>query len=186
MATDRGAGRKRFRFRQPGRLVDGDLELVLVERIPADPVTKYSPVYHFEMRRVGGTRALGGIRLRIDATSSLRYPGHIGYEVRERSRGRHLAARSCRLLYPLVHAHGLNWLWITCDPTNVASARSCELAGGKFIDVLVIPKVHPMYDSGFRRIRRYRVDVRRELARGNSDAARSAAADAKSAVSSSG
>jgi hypothetical protein len=34
---------KPFRFKTPGRLVDGDLELVLIGRHPADPVTKFSP-----------------------------------------------------------------------------------------------------------------------------------------------
>jgi len=157
---------ERFRFRKVGRLLDGDLELKLVEVTPADPVTGYSPCCRFKMLRKGGSSALGRISLRIDSTLRLRYPGHIGFTVNERSRGRRLAARSCRLLYPLAQAHGLNKLWITCETTNAASARSCELAGGKFIDVLAIPKAHAMYAFGFRRIRRYRVDVRRELARG--------------------
>ena len=149
----------------PGRLIDDELELVLVECIPADPVKRYVPCYRFEMRRTGGSRSIGRIAMRVGPTRRLQYPGHIGYEVNERSRGRRLAARSCRLLFPLAHAHGLHWLWITCETTNAASQRSSELAGGRLMDTKNIPETHEMYAHGFRRVRRYRVDVRRELAR---------------------
>ena len=42
---------KDFTFIDPGKLVDGDLELVLVGKHEADPVKKYVPWYDFEMRK---------------------------------------------------------------------------------------------------------------------------------------
>lgn len=63
-----------FRFLKSGRLVDGDLELVLARTNPPDPVKGYSPGYEFEMRHPGKTVAMGSIRLRIGSAITLRYP----------------------------------------------------------------------------------------------------------------
>ena len=40
-----------FTFLDPGRLADDDLELVLVRRVPADPVKEYVPGYGFDLRK---------------------------------------------------------------------------------------------------------------------------------------
>jgi predicted acetyltransferase len=119
---------------KPGKLIDGDLELVLVETRPADVSRRRSPCYTFEtfeMRKRFGGAKIGTIRLRIDSTHALRLPGHIGFDVKARYRGHRYAARSCRLLLPLARAHRLTSVWITCDPKNIASRRTCELAGAK-------------------------------------------------------
>jgi tagatose 1,6-diphosphate aldolase len=145
-----------FRFLRPGRLVDGDLELVLVWTQPADPAKGYVPCYHFEMRRSGTSRPMGTIRLRIGSARQLRYPGHIGYDVKKRHRGRRYAARSCRLLLPLARAHGLRAVWLSCDPSNVASQKSCIIAGARLVDTVRVPVDHVMY-RGCRYLRRYRI-----------------------------
>ncbi len=152
--------KKRFRFVRLGRLVDGDLELVLTRRIPANPVKRYCPAYHFEMRHPGRKTVLGSIRLRVGSTLKLRYTGHIGYGVYRRFRGRRYAARSCRLLLPLARAHGLTAVWLTVDPTNNPSQKTCERAGAKYVDTVRLPKTNEMYAEGDRYKRRYRVAVR--------------------------
>ncbi len=148
-----------FRFLQPGRLVDGELELVLVKM---EVLVKkgYVPCYEFEMRRTGTPRVLGSIRLRIGSVTELRYPGHIGFGVKPRYRGRHYAARSCRLLLPFARAHGLSAVWLTCDPKNVASQKSCLLAGARYVATITVPEHHELYRLGTRRVRRYRIALR--------------------------
>jgi N-acetylglutamate synthase len=156
--------KKSFRFLNPGKLVDADLELVLSQTIPADPVKKYVPCYEFELRETGKPAKIGSIRLRIGRTRALTgWCGHIGYGVDEPARGRRYAARSCRLLFPLAYAHGLRTLWITCDPKNMASRRTCEIAGGEYIDTVRVPKGTELYAEGRRRVRRYRFDLARLL-----------------------
>ena len=152
-----------FTFLTPGKLEDDDLELVLVGKHPADATRKRSPWYEFEMRRPGKRTKLGRIRFRVDSARRLRLPGHLGFEVNKRHRGHRYAARSCRLLLPLAHAHGLPSLWITCDPKNMASRRSCELAGGKSVQTVRIPKRHEMYAKDRRSVCRYRIDVKKEM-----------------------
>jgi len=152
-----------FTFRKPGKLIDGDLELVLVRTVPANPEKGYSPAYVFEMRHPGKTSPIGSIRLRIGSAARLRYPGHIGYEVRKRSRGHRYAARSSRLLLPLALAHGLKSVWLTVDPKNISSRKTCEIIGANYIATVRIPKGHEMHHHGARYRCRYRLDVKKGM-----------------------
>jgi hypothetical protein len=93
--------KRQFRFKTPGKLIDAELQLGLVEKRPADPKRNRSSCYVFEMRKRPGTTRIGTIRLRIDSTNTLRLPGHLGFDVKTRYRGHRYAARSCRLLLPL-------------------------------------------------------------------------------------
>ena len=146
-----------FNFIRPGILRDGDLELVLLKTTPADPVKGYVPGYEFEMRRPGRKQAMGTIRLRIGSAAKLRYPGHIGYEVKPPFRGRRYAARSSLLLLPLARAHGLKAVWLTVDPKNIPSQRTCAIMGAKYVETVRIPMDHEMHAEGARYRRRYRL-----------------------------
>lgn len=152
-----------FTFIVPGKLVDGDLELALVSKKPFDPVKKYVPCYEFEMQNTSRACKIGTIKLRIGSARTLRYPGHIGYAVDKKYRGHRYAARSCRLLFSLAHTHGLKALWITCNPKNMASRKTCELAGAKYVETVRIPKNHEMYKQGRRYCCRYRIDFNKAL-----------------------
>lgn len=119
-----------FEFHDPGELIDGELQLCLVETRPAIPEKGIVPEYKFEMRSRG--EKAGDISLRTHLTDQLsRYGGHIGYEVAAEFRGHRLAARSCRLLFELARKHGIDQLLITCAPDNMASRRTIELIGGR-------------------------------------------------------
>jgi tagatose 1,6-diphosphate aldolase len=149
-----------FTFLDPGSLIDGDLELVLVETYPADPYRGYVPAYRFHMRPTGRPIRMGEISLRVGSTEHIeRYAGHIGYAVEPAYRGHRYAARSCRLLFPLALRHALNPLWITCDPDNLASRRTCELVGATLVEIVPIPKDDPLYTPTTRWKCRYRVDL---------------------------
>ena len=149
-----------FAFLDPGPLADGDLWLALVACLSRDGFWKRAPMYQFEMRLSGVASAVGQIDLRVGNSEHLvKYAGHIGYRVEPGFRGHHYAARSCRLLFPLARRHGLNPLWITCDPDNRASRRTCELAGGRLVGIVRVPRDDELYLLGHRRKCRYRVDL---------------------------
>jgi predicted acetyltransferase len=152
--------KEKFTFLNPGKLTDGDLELVLTKKVQADLVKGYVPGYEFEMRELGKPVAIGSIRLRIGSALKLRYPGHIGYDVKESFRGHRFAARSCQLIFPLARAHGLSAVWLTVDPHNIPSQRTCEIIGAKYIETVRISKYHEMYALGARFRRRYRIDLK--------------------------
>ena len=147
-------------FHDPGELIDDDLELVLVGTFPGDPAKGYAPSYNFEMRLAGEGTPIGRISLRIGDTEAIRgWVGHIGYQVYPYYRGHHYAARSCRLLLPLAKRHGIDPVWITCNPENIASRRTCELAGASFIEIVEVPHDHDICRRGEPLKCRYRLDV---------------------------
>ncbi len=147
-------------FYDPGPLIDDDLELVLLETFSGDPTRNWVPSYRFAMRRVGCEEQIGRIDLRVGHTDLLDHiGGQIGYSVAPEHRGHHYAARACKLLLPLARRHDLGVVWITCNPDNWASRRTCELAGAQFVEIVPVPEDHELYLQGDRQKCRYRIDL---------------------------
>jgi predicted acetyltransferase len=70
------------------------------------------------------------------------------------------AARATRLLMPsLARKYGLNPLWLTCDPDNLASRRSCERACAKLVEIVDVPEGCIIHRSGHPGKCRYRLDL---------------------------
>jgi predicted acetyltransferase len=130
---------------RPMELRHGDLELRLLD-YSVHPFHRV-PTYFFRMMSIAREDELGTINLRIGSSAHLeRYAGHIGYGVHPAHRGHHYAARSVVLLLPLARQSDLDPVWITCDPENMASRRSLEIAGAEFVEIVEVPK-----DCGIRR-----------------------------------
>jgi len=87
------------------------------------------------------------------------YEGHLAYGVLPEFRGHHYAARACRLLLPLARSHGMTELWVTCNPDNWASRRTCELAGAVLVDTVDLPEDIDMYQEEERQKCRYRLGL---------------------------
>jgi len=105
-------------------------------------------------------RIAGGLGFRVGTTHTIEmYYGHFGYHVYPPARGWHFAERSCRLLFPLALRHGIKTLWITCNPDNYASRRTCERLGGRLISIVPVPENDPLYLRGEREKCRYRIDL---------------------------
>ena len=121
------------------------------------------PQYNFWMRlrdrglfRRAPVRIAGGISLRVVTTWPVEmYYGHMGYHVYPPARGRHYAERAVRLLLPLARRHGLQTLWITCNPDNLASRRTCERLGMHLVGTVKVPEGDPLYARGDREKCRY-------------------------------
>jgi predicted acetyltransferase len=145
-----------FCFLSPAPLRDDDLLLELRETRPGDPARGRVPSYVFGMRRDGFAGDVGQVDLRVGDSEFLKlYLGHVGYSVDPSHRGRNFAARSVQLVLPLARQHGMRELWITCDPANRASKRTCEKLGAEFIEVVNIPVDSYMYRRGERQKCRY-------------------------------
>ncbi len=133
-------------------------------RQPAEPGKGLVPVYHFWMYVESGLpiRIAGGIGLRVGDNPELRlYSGHIGYNVYPAARGNHFAERAVRLIMPLAVRHRLKPVWITCNPDNTPSRRTCERLGAELVEVVDIPPDHPFIARGETQKCRYRLDPRR-------------------------
>jgi len=53
----------------------------------------------------------------------------------------------------------LDPLWITCDPENVASQRTLELAGAEFVEIVDVPEHCIIHRKGHPRKCRYRLPL---------------------------
>ena len=153
--------RREFRFLDPGSLIDGELSLELIRHNPADPVRGFVPSYDFAMRVASDPKQLAGlINFRAGNTYGLEmFGGHFGYGVEPAFRGRRFAARSCRLLLPFVRRHDLITIWITCNPDNAASRRTCERVGCTLETIVPLPPDNDQYKVGERFKCRYRLDL---------------------------
>ena len=123
----------------------------------ADPARKWVPAYYFAICLPDGTR-VGSCDLRIGHNEKLYIGGNIGYRIEEPYRGHRYAAKACRLLFRLAKKHELGYVIITCDPENAASNRTCQLAGGRFIETAVIPEDNEMYAEGKRLVNVWRFE----------------------------
>ena len=137
-----------------------EITLRLDHCFPGDSVRNWVPAYYFDIMDHTGQK-LGICDLRIGHNEGLYYGGNIGYAVDEPHRGHHYAAKACRLLFRQARKHGLGYVIITCDPTNTASSRTCELADGEYLETADIPEDHDMYERGLRQVMVYRFDLDR-------------------------
>lgn len=62
---------------------------------------------------------------------------------------------------PLARQHGMFELWITGNPENIASRRTCELARADFVEIVDLPADIDMYQEGEGRKCHYRLDLNR-------------------------
>lgn len=142
----------------PGDLSDGVVSLELREIAAAVPEKGWAPAYHFTIVRADSGEPAGLISLRVGTSESLcLYAGHVGYAVAQADRGHRYATRSLLLVAPLAWRNGVVPLWITCDPDNDASRRTCELAGAEYVETVAVPSWHEMYARGKRLKCRYRL-----------------------------
>jgi tagatose 1,6-diphosphate aldolase len=134
--------------------------LQLEKTCEAQPEKKWLPAYYFDICLLDGTK-IGKCDLRIGHNEKTYIGGNIGYSIDGPYRGHHYAAKACELLFKQARKHDLDYLIITCDPTNAASSRTCELAGGNFIEKTDIPEDNEMYAEGKREVFIYRFDIKK-------------------------
>jgi predicted acetyltransferase len=135
-------------------LRDGELELAFAGVAASDPAFPERLTYHFTMESNGETA--GAIRFRDWSNEDVDlYAGNFGYNVDETYRGCGFAERACRLLLPLVRSCGFERVWITCDPENWASRRTCERLGAELVEIIDLPEEIDMYKDGERQKCRY-------------------------------
>jgi predicted acetyltransferase len=66
--------------------------------------------------------------------------GHLGYAVVPWKRRRGYATEALRQMLDVARQIGLQWLEITTDKGNVASARVIEVNGGRFVEEFIQPR----------------------------------------------
>ena len=124
-------------------LESNEIKLLLERKAEADPVRNWVPAYHFMICDKQGN-GMGQCDLRIGYNDGLYYGGHIGYSINEEYRGHHYAAKACMLLFELAKRHGMDHLYITCDPDNWPSRKTLEYLKGELLEIAELPEDNDM------------------------------------------
>lgn len=144
-------------FKNTSDLFDNEIKLVLTRTCDANPEKEWVPAYYFDICDLAGTK-IGHCDLRIGYNQKT-YIGGIGYGINEEFRGHSYASKACKLLFKLAKKHNMDYLYITCIPENIASSKTCQKAGGKFIEIADIPETNEMYQIGDRKVMVYKFDL---------------------------
>lgn len=124
-------------------LQSDEIKLVLNRISEGNPERNWVPAYYFDICDLQGNK-MGFCDLRIGYTQGLYYGGHIGYTVEAPYRGHHYAAKVCKLLFKLAKKHGMDYLYITCNPDNIPSRKTCEFLQGEFLGIKELPEDNDM------------------------------------------
>ncbi len=107
-----------------------------------------------------GEQAVGTISFRPGATYvTTHLAGQIGFEIDLLHRGKGLARQAVRALFPVIREHGLEEVWITTVPTNIASQRTLTALGSELVEEVRIPEWYDSFARGERTKLRYRLRV---------------------------
>lgn len=128
-------------------LKNDEISLIRERTADANEKSGWVPAYYFAVYDREGNK-VGECDLRIGHNDNTYYGGNIGYTVFPPYRGKHYAAKACKLLFELARMHGMEYLYISCDPDNVASRKTCEYAGGEFVETAILPEENEMRKNG--------------------------------------
>lgn len=135
-------------FKRAPKLSDGEIRLRFAGK-QVDPALDgwgTSFIYDIETK----DRVVGRCDLRLGSGRTIEYAGNIGYAVYLPYRGHHYAAKACLLLFKQAKHLGLEEVVITCNTDNIASYKTCELAGCTFVTTKIVPLDHELYLQGDR------------------------------------
>lgn len=139
-------------------LRNDEIFLRLEHTCDAQPEKRWLPAYYFNICLLDGTK-VGHCDLRIGHNDKTYIGGNIGYGIDAAYRGHHYATKACELLFRQARKHQMDHIIITCDPANLASARTCELAGGQYLETVPIPEDNEMFAEGKRQVMIWRFEL---------------------------
>lgn len=139
-------------------LKTNEIYLRITRTCEVQPEKQWLPAYYFDICLLDGT-VIGHCDFRVGHNEKTYIGGNIGYGIDEPYRGHHYAAKACELLFWLARKHGLEYVTISCVPENLASARTCELAGGCYLETADIPEDNEMYAEGKRKVKIFRFNL---------------------------
>jgi tagatose 1,6-diphosphate aldolase len=144
-----------FTFRKLDLITDNEIDLILSETKEQDDEKGYVPSYHFLIKRHNERAIAGHISLRIGFNENIHYGGNIGFSIYDDYRGNYYAAKACLLLKDLARAHHMQTLRISCGVDNIASKKTIETIGGRYLGDVDLPEHNEMVKEGIKRVSLY-------------------------------
>ena len=118
----------RLPHRKP-EFTDGEIDLYPAKVFPASRELGFGEERVWKITEHGKRQEIGRISFRNGESRGIYFYGHIGYHIDPPWRGRHYAAKACRLIRDEIRQSGKSTVVITCDPDNLASRKTCLALG---------------------------------------------------------
>ena len=90
---------------------------------------------------------VGYCDLRVGDESALFYLGNIGYNIFSHHQRKGYATQATYLLLDLARQLDLEKINITCNTDNIASIRTIEKTGFKYVESVVVPADEPLFQQ---------------------------------------
>lgn len=97
-------------------------------------------------------RTVGRVEYRYETGIDLLYYGHVGYVIYLPYRGHGFAQQACQKIAELLKEKhpDMKSMMITCNPDNIASKKTIENLGARYIKRVTIQVDHELYEQGDR------------------------------------
>ncbi len=137
-------------FKKSPNLDDGEIKLKYVSKYKDNDPDGWGLSYVYDVIVIDSNRIVGRCDLRLGKSKTLDLAGHIGYTIYMPYRGHHYAAKACLLLFKQATYLKMKEIIITCNTDNIASYKTCVLAGCEFVETKLVPRNHILYAQGDR------------------------------------
>lgn len=156
--TSPGVTKDPLRF-QAGHIFSGRELDVKVNMLIAPESALDGPCYICDINLADTEHTVGLLSVRMAYYQDfIKYFGNIGYSINKAHRGHRYAAKAIEIAaIPLLRAHHVDPIIITCNPDNQASRRTCEIIGARLIEIVDIPETIKYFDPREKQKCRYGV-----------------------------
>ncbi len=138
-------------------LENGELILKIIQKYNGDD--EMIPFYYYDIIRKADGATVGKISIRIGNNFHSYYNGHIGYEVFKEYRGNGYAYRASLMVLDVARFHGMEFIYMTCDESNIASYKTIEKLGAELVEICDAPKEYFGWREGMERQKIYKLDL---------------------------
>ena len=117
------------------------------------------PYYYYAIILKEKDVEIGKISIRIGHNKHSYYNGNIGFEINEGYRGNKYSLLAAKLVFPVAKYHGIDYLYISCDESNIASSKIIENLGANLVESVVPPIDYIFYYEGMGTQKIYKLDL---------------------------
>lgn len=132
-----------------------DLKIIDKHKGNADEI----PYYYYHIHLKATDEQIGKISIRIGHNKHSYFNGNIGYEINEKNQGKKYALLACKMILTVAKYHDMQYLYLTCDASNIASQKIIEHLGARFLEIKTPPKDYIFYYEGISAHKIYQLDI---------------------------
>ncbi len=138
-------------------LENNELMLKITQKYSGDD--EMIPFYYYDIIRKTDSATVGKISIRIGNNFHSYYNGHIGYEIFKEYRGNGYAYRASLMVLDVARFHSMDFIYLTCDESNIASYKTIEKLGAELVEICNVPKEYFGWRKGMEKQCIYKLEM---------------------------